>query len=271
MELAYNVAAMSVPFFGILLFLAQFVAREVGYAVGRHHAAGGKDDSESVSVVAGAILGLMAFVLALTLSFAHERFNERRAGTLAEANAIGTAWLRAEAIGHPRGIVIARMLEDYARTRAEFVRATSDPVELAAINARTQSLQNGIWGHFAGIARERSDTMAVAFQASLNEVFDMTTGERFAYAFRMPEQLFNLLIGMAVLGTGILGYQFGLKGNPTRILSTLLTMLWTIVMMNVLDLSAARLGGIRTSAEAYDWTIQGMGKDIAIPPMPGPK
>ena len=37
-----------------------------------------------------------AFVLALTLSFANTRFSERRAGTLAEANAIGTAWLRGQ-------------------------------------------------------------------------------------------------------------------------------------------------------------------------------
>jgi hypothetical protein len=40
------------------------------------------------------MLGLLAFVLALTLSFANSRFSERIQGTLNEANAIGTAWLR---------------------------------------------------------------------------------------------------------------------------------------------------------------------------------
>jgi hypothetical protein len=49
--------------------------------------------------VVGGMLSLLAFVLALTLSFANTRFSERVEGTLAEANAIGTAWLRAEAIG----------------------------------------------------------------------------------------------------------------------------------------------------------------------------
>ncbi len=62
---------------------------------------------EGVGVLVGGLLGLLAFVLALTLSFASERFNERRSGTLAEANAIGTAWLRAKAIGQPRGDEIA--------------------------------------------------------------------------------------------------------------------------------------------------------------------
>jgi len=49
---------------------------------------------EGVGVLVGSLLGLLAFVLALTLSFASERFNERRLGTLAETNAIGTAWLK---------------------------------------------------------------------------------------------------------------------------------------------------------------------------------
>jgi hypothetical protein len=46
-----------------------------------------------------------------TLSFASDRFNDRRGETLAEANAIGTAWLRAKAIGQPRGDDIAQLLE----------------------------------------------------------------------------------------------------------------------------------------------------------------
>jgi len=45
---------------------------------------------EGVGGLVGSLLGLLAFVLALTLSFASERFNERRLGTLAETNALGT-------------------------------------------------------------------------------------------------------------------------------------------------------------------------------------
>ena len=71
----------------------------------------------------GGMLSLLAFVLALTLSFANSRFSQRVEGTLAvaEANAIGTAWLRAEAIGHVRGPEIPQLLEEYTRLRREFV------------------------------------------------------------------------------------------------------------------------------------------------------
>lgn len=52
-----------------------------------------------MGILVGGFLALLAFVLELTLSFASERFSDRRNATLNEANAIGTAWLRARAIG----------------------------------------------------------------------------------------------------------------------------------------------------------------------------
>lgn len=53
------------------------------------------------------MLGLLAFVLALTLSYSTARFSERRQATLNEANAIGTAFLRASAIGSPQAVEVA--------------------------------------------------------------------------------------------------------------------------------------------------------------------
>jgi hypothetical protein len=98
------IANWSVFAFALLLFVAQMLAHEVGYWLGsRRRAHGGEVQAEGVGVVVGGMLSLLAFVLALTLSFANSRFSERVEGTLAESNAIGTAWLRAEAIDHVRG------------------------------------------------------------------------------------------------------------------------------------------------------------------------
>jgi len=268
MTLVTEIAATSVVLFAAILFLLQSAAREVGYAIGRRHAVRHPGGGETVGIVVGAMLALLAFILALTLSFANTRFAERRADTLSESNAIGTAWLRAEAIGHPRGVVIARLIENYAQTRADFVRADNDPVTLDAITQRTQALQTQIWGNLAAIVREKPDTISAALQASLNDMFDAGSAARFAYSFRLPAGLFSLLIGMAMLGMGALGFQFGIRGIPTRLLSTLLVLLWTLVIVDILDLAAARVGAIRTGAAVYDWTIQGFGHDISIPPPP---
>jgi hypothetical protein len=148
MTMLTDLAAWSVLAFGVLLLAAQLVAQEGGYWFGRRDRARADGQPESASVVVGNMLGLMAFIRALTLSFANTRFSERRAGALAEANAIGTAWLRAQAIGNPRGVEIAPLLEEYTQVRIDFVQADRDPPRIDQLNQRINALQSrigGIW------------------------------------------------------------------------------------------------------------------------------
>ncbi len=269
MDLVVDIAQWSVAAIGVLLALGQIVAREVGVWLGLRHAQR-EGYREGVGIVVGALLGLLAFVLALTLSFANARFTERRAGALAEANAIGTAWLRAEAVGHPRGDAIARLLEDYARQRADFVRAET-PEAAAATTRRNNDMQTLIWGHVAALVREKPDPISSAVMAAVNDAFDMATAERFAYAFPLPARLFWMLTGMAVLSMLALGYQLGLRRTPLRLLSFLLIAVWTVVIVQILDLASARIGALRTSTAAYEWTIQGFQGGVRIPPLPAPR
>ena len=121
MSILIEIARWSLPAFAALLFLLQALAREVGYALGRRGARGDAP-TEGVGVVVTSMLGLLAFVLGLTLAYANTRFQERRQVTLAEAQSIGTSWLRAHAVGQPQGLEIAGLLEDYARLRLDFIR-----------------------------------------------------------------------------------------------------------------------------------------------------
>jgi hypothetical protein len=268
MTLLAAIAEWSVFAFGLLLLGVQMLVQEMGYWLGRRDRMRGEGQSEGVGIVVGGMLGLLAFVLALTLSFANSRFSERRAGSLAEANAIGTAWLRAEAIGHPRGPEIARLLEEYTKLRIEFIQTDKDPDRINEINQHTNAMQSKIWGHLAVIVREQPNPVSASLMASLNDTFDMTTAERFAYDFRLPPQLFWLLIGMILLGMAALGYQLGLRGKPIRALIVLLTVMWTVVIVDILDLASARLGALRTSVAAYGWTLQGFKGGLSTPPLP---
>lgn len=85
----------------------------------------------------------------------------------------------------------------------------------------------------------------------------MTTAQRFAFETRLPAEIFWLLLGLTLLGMGVLGYELALIGVQIRFLTAVLSFTWTIVIVDIIDLSAPRLGGIRTSTAAYEWTIQG--------------
>ncbi|MFG1349318.1 hypothetical protein [Xanthobacter autotrophicus] len=263
-----GIAEQSIIAFGLLLLAVQVVAHRIGIWMGRRAKAQATTQMEGVSVVVGGMLALMAFVLALTLSFANTRFSERRTGTLAEANAIGTAWLRAKAVGTPRAEEIATLLEQYARVRADFVMAGIDVAHLDALNQKTSVLQSALWGHVAAIVREQPNPVSALLMAALNDAFDMATAERFAMETKFPPQLFWLLITMTLLSTGAVGYQLGLREKSQRMLVVLLMLMWTVVIVDILDLAAPRLGEFRTSAAPYEWTIQGFSGGLVIPPAP---
>lgn len=254
--------------FAALLFLAQFVAHEIGIWLGRRDAERVGNTPEGVGIIAGGLLGLLAFVLALTLTFANGRFSERRAGALAEANAIGTAWIRAEAIGHPRGEAIARLLEEYTKVRLAYAEAGRDREKLDALNKTTSELQSKMAGHVAVILREQPNTVSTSLLSSLNETFDSATAERFAYSFKLPAQVFWLLVGLTLLAAALLGYQLGIRKKPLRMLAGLLMITWTIIIVAILDLASPRLGAFRTNADVYRWTLQGFEGGFHIPPLP---
>jgi hypothetical protein len=263
MNVLGEILAFSLLAFWLVFFLLQWLAQALGSWLGRRHAEGGGAPAEGVGVVVGGMLGLLAFVLALTLSFATARFEERRQGTLMEANAIGTAWLRAQAIGHPRSDELTKLFEEYTKLRVDFIKAPADRDIVRAINDRTSALQNRIWEHVTAIVRERPDAISSSLMAATNEVFDRATAERFAFAQTMPAQMVWLLMGIAVLSIGALGYQLGLRKLSLPILSVLLIGMWTSVIVVILDLSAPRIGSMRSSAAAYYWTLDGFNPNPA--------
>ena len=55
---------------------------------------------------------------------------------------------------------------------------------------------------------------------------------------------------------------------PVRALVLLLTAMWTVVIVDILDLASPRLGSLRTSAAAYEWTLQGFKGGVTIPLFP---
>jgi hypothetical protein len=257
MTILAEILAFSLFAFWLLFFALQWGAQAIGAWLGRRHTARGTAPAEGVGVVVGGMLGLLAFVLALTLSFATTRFEERRQGTLMEANALGTAWLRAKAINHARGEELAKLFEDYTRLRADFIKAPASRDAVRAINDKTSELQNRIWEHVTVIVREKPDPISASLMAATNEVFDRSTAERFAFSLTMPPQMVWLLMGIAVLSIGAMGYQLGMRGLSLPILSVLLIAMWTSVIVVILDLSAPRIGSLRSSAAAYYWTLDG--------------
>jgi hypothetical protein len=103
-------------FFFLLILLA---ALEIGSRAGRHQFEkldGGKGGSENLVVTS--VLALLGLILAFTFSSGMNHYQLRKQAIVAEANAIGTAFLRADLQAEPGRTELKKALLEYARARA---------------------------------------------------------------------------------------------------------------------------------------------------------
>lgn len=244
---------------GIVFFLTLMACSESGYQLGRSVSRRKPPRSEELSgtsTITAGMVGLLAFTLGLSISFAQSRFESRRQLVLSEGNAIGTAWLRAKLVGGAEGGAIAARIEDWTRVRLDYTTAPQD-ADIGAIIARGNVLQNEIWEHATALAQRAPTPVTASLVAALNEVFDMASAQRFAFVARLPLDVGLLLVVGSMLAMGALGYQFGLAGARETVLSALLLAMWTGALLLIVDLNRPRLGNIRTDPTPLIWAIEG--------------
>ncbi|WP_323989792.1 hypothetical protein [Nguyenibacter sp. L1] len=244
-----------------ILFPSLMFAAEFGYRFGRRIAS--RKSEKSTDLAASATLttgmiGLLAFTLSLSINFAQDRFEARRDLVLAEANAISTAWLRANLIDGAESAVIAAEIEEYARVALAYTTAESN-ADIPGLVERMGALQDGIWRSMGMIARHASNPVTIALASALNDMFDLFTSQRFAYQSHVLTNIVLMLYLEALATIGALGYQLGLGGDRHIVLTTLLLMMWSGGMILIMDLNQPRIGSIRADASPLIWTIRGFG------------
>jgi hypothetical protein len=155
---------------------------------------------EPLGVVQAALLTLVALVLAFGLAMAVGRHDARRTAVVDEANAIGTAYLRAQTLSEPERTESLNLLREYV---AESLRVSESVPRSAGYEraiAAESVLQRDLW-RLAGDALKAApvDSAPRLHAESLNTLVDMQTTRVEALNNRVPEAigLFQVL-GAAV-------------------------------------------------------------------------
>src|SRR4026207_407041 len=112
--------SLSIPAIAVLFAVVSLVCYEIGFRVGRWWQDREPGEQEGpTGVVVGGLLGLMAFLLAVTMGMASDRFDARRGLVLEEANAIQTTYLRAGYLPEPASSEIRNLLREYVPLRID--------------------------------------------------------------------------------------------------------------------------------------------------------
>ncbi|MEQ8857781.1 MAG: hypothetical protein RIC56_03970 [Pseudomonadales bacterium] len=107
------------------LLASMLVAIETGYRLGRRSQTSIDDPSVAhINAVQASMLGMLALLIGFTFSLALQRFDSRSEAVVAEANAIGTAYLRADLLGDPERDQAKSLIRDYLDLRVIAGRET---------------------------------------------------------------------------------------------------------------------------------------------------
>ena len=197
-------------------------------------------------MLVGSILALLAFLLAVTMGMASDRFDTRRAVVLAEANAIGTTYLRAGYLPEPASSRIQELLREYVPLRINL----TDADDLEAEIARSTAIQAELWAIAEDVARTtherrpRRDLHRIA-QRDDRPARDSDHG---TYA-RVPETVLLLLVGGSALSLGVVGYSAGLTRRRSLLSAAVLVLALGAVITIVVDLDRPREGFIQVSQQ----------------------
>ena len=236
---------------GAGLFVALCLAAEAGFRLQHwldRRWPAGEDKGGGVGQILGVSLGLMSLLLSFTFSIANNHHDTRKALVLAEANAIGTAYQRAELIDEPvRGMLIAG-LRDYTQARIAFYEAGDDRAKLAAVEQRTGVLQGQLWASTGQAVRSLpGSNVSGLLMEAMNHMFDQASARKTAMAAHVPVAV---LFGLTVLlqaSAVMLGAALSEDRRRHPLLAMMMLALLSFTMTLIVDIDRPRQHHVRVN------------------------
>lgn len=254
------------PILGIFLVfvVTALVVAEIGYRIGRWWQSRDPEETQGPTpMIVGSLLALMAFLLAVTTGMASDRSSARAALVLDEANAIGTAWLRAGYLPAPHSERVRALLREYLPLRI----GSADRATIEAKMQRSLELHGELWTRTENLARDRSDSPVVAlFVKSVNETIDLHERRVMAAVYgRIPATILLLLLLGAILTLATVGYSAGLTRRRSPLTAVILVSLLGAVNTVVIDLDRPQGGFLEISQRPLLDLADQMGAAVTKP------
>jgi hypothetical protein len=193
------------PRFFFLVSMVALWAAAHGGAMLRWRRPLNADERDDFGIVQAACLTLLGLVIGFTFSMAISCYDQRKDFEEAEANAIGTAYIRADLLPATDAAMVRGHLRDYLDLRILFYRSRSED-ELQRINAGTARLQGQMWSAVRTPALAQPSPLTALAVAGMNDVLNAQGEAQAAWWNRIPPSAWALMIAIAVCCNVLVGY-----------------------------------------------------------------
>jgi hypothetical protein len=232
----------------LVLFAIVFGATGLGIVLGHYVRHRSQHLREPLGVLQGALLGLVGLVLAFGLALAVGRYQSRRDAVVADANAIGTTYLRAQTLSEPVRARSLGLLVRYTDASIRLANAVPSSTMARRAIADGQKLQRQLWG-LAGqsLAGAPEASAPRLYVETLNEMIDMQTVRVAALNNRVPGAVLAVEVTFAAVALGLLAFYLSILGRgvlPVLLAAALICLLLLVTF----DLDRPERGLIRVPA-----------------------
>ena len=239
-------AHLDSPFtvFAIAL-VAQAIAAYVGDFLRKHAQSFKQGERHDFNTVQAATLTLLALIIGFTFSMAITRYDLRKTLEEAEANAIGTEYLRADLLPSEIGSRTRELLRKYVDLRIGFYEGSKGRTA-TEIDAQTASVQSELWSAvLPAAASQPTPTMALVV-SGMNDVINAQGFTQAAWWNRIPVGAWAMLGLMAISCNLLVGYGERRKGE---LFLFVLPVIVSLSFFVIADLDSPRGGVIRVSPQ----------------------
>lgn len=235
----------------LVLFLVSLIALGAAASIGaslltrlRARVAEAREDFD---IILGATLTLLALIIGFTFSMALSRYDQRKNLEEAEANAIGTEFLRADLLPDADASRVRALLRDYVSDRLAFY-TTRDTSDLGQLELRTSNRQSQLWAAVRGPSQSAPTPVTALVVAGMNDVLNSQGYTQAAWLNRIPAAAWILLEVIAVCAVTLVGVRLRNPRATTGLL-LILPLVVSFAFMLIADIDSPRRGMIRVTPQ----------------------
>jgi hypothetical protein len=225
-----------------LSFLALWLAAWAGAKVHQKlHALEEADLREDFGLVQGAALTLLGLIIGFSFSMATGRYDLRKNYEEAEANAIGTEYVRADLLPQDDAARVKALLREYTAHRILFYTASRFD-DIDKIRSDTGKVQDQLWAAVAQTANSQPTVLRGLALSGMNDVLNSEGYTQAAWWNRLPMGAWALMFGIALFCNFLVG--FGARKFAPR-LFLVLPLVVSVSFFLIADIDSPRGGAIR--------------------------